>query len=417
MKKLLVLGGKPIGSVELVQRAKGKGYYVIVADYLPVEQSPAKYYADEEWNISTANIDILEKMCKANHVDGILTAVHEFNINRMLDLCERLGKPCYCRRSTWRYCDDKVAFKHLCMSNNIPVARKYDIDINKKASLVCIPYPVICKPVDGSSSRGFSICQNEKELISGYKHALDFSAGKQVLCEDYIPYDAVIIHYTMINGKCYYSGMSDKISCNFPTTGASVMGFQTFPSKGENIYLQSLNDSVCHMLEQAGFTDGPVWIEAFYDGEHSFIFNEMGYRLGGSLTNNPVKFFYGIDQLDLMLAVSMDDKCEFELCRNHTEEKYCIIPIHIRSGKITDIKGIDSVKKRNDISAIVPVHYLGDEIEDWGSAQQVFCYLHLLYKDNVSLKKSIEEVLYVMRVLDQDGENMLHTLFDLNRLI
>ena len=46
-KKLLVLGGKPIGSVELVERAKELGAYVIVADYLPIEQSPAKRIADE----------------------------------------------------------------------------------------------------------------------------------------------------------------------------------------------------------------------------------------------------------------------------------------------------------------------------------------------------------------------------------
>ena len=42
MKKLLVLGGKPIGSVEIVRRAKELGYYTIVADYLPIEESHAK---------------------------------------------------------------------------------------------------------------------------------------------------------------------------------------------------------------------------------------------------------------------------------------------------------------------------------------------------------------------------------------
>lgn len=46
-KKILVLGGKPIGSVELVERAKQLGAYVVVADYLPKEESPAKRIADE----------------------------------------------------------------------------------------------------------------------------------------------------------------------------------------------------------------------------------------------------------------------------------------------------------------------------------------------------------------------------------
>lgn len=63
-KKLLVLGGKPIGSIELVQRAKELNLYVIVTDFLPEEQSPAKRFADESWNISTSEIDILEELCK-----------------------------------------------------------------------------------------------------------------------------------------------------------------------------------------------------------------------------------------------------------------------------------------------------------------------------------------------------------------
>ena len=75
-KKLLVLGGKPIGSVELVERAKELGAYVIVADYLPKEESPAKRIADECWDISTANVDELVDLCKKKHIDGISAGVH-----------------------------------------------------------------------------------------------------------------------------------------------------------------------------------------------------------------------------------------------------------------------------------------------------------------------------------------------------
>lgn len=60
--KLLLLGGKPIGSCEIVAAAQEKGYYVIVADYLPKEESPAKLIADEAWELSTADIAVLKKL-------------------------------------------------------------------------------------------------------------------------------------------------------------------------------------------------------------------------------------------------------------------------------------------------------------------------------------------------------------------
>ena len=61
MEKLLILGGKPIGSTELVRCARQKGIYTIVADYLPENESPAKVIADEKWNISVDQVDELAK--------------------------------------------------------------------------------------------------------------------------------------------------------------------------------------------------------------------------------------------------------------------------------------------------------------------------------------------------------------------
>lgn len=414
-KKMLVLGGKPIGSVELVKRAKELGAYVIVTDYLPIEQSPAKRIADECWDISTAEVNKLTDLCKVHHVDGISAGVHEFNINRMLDLCENLNFPCYCKRDTWVYCDDKVEFKKLCISNKIPVARKYDINSQSSEQQIdSLPYPVIVKPVDGSGSRGFHICNNAEELKAKYVDAECFSPTKRVIVEDYMPYDAVIIHYTMHNGKCYFSGMSDKISRKFASTGSSVMGFQSLPSKGLNSYLKSLDESTRRMFENAGFTDGPIWIEAFYDGTDKFFFNEIGYRFGGSLTNYPVKYFYGIDQLDLMISSALSGNIPFTQTINESPRNYCILPIHTKVGNIQHIVGENDIKSMNNIYAYVPVHFEGDEIHDWGSAQQVFCYIHVLYDTYKDLKNTLNDVMKTIKAIDLNGNNLLFTLFDFN---
>lgn len=417
MKKILILGGKPIGSVEMVREAKRRGYYVVVTDYLPKDASPAKMIADECWDISTAEIDTLVAKCIEQQIDGVLTAVHEFNINRMLDLCERLNLPCYCKRDTWKYCDSKVEFKALCEKFGIPVARKYQVETLSDEELSKVNFPVITKPVDGSGSRGFSICRDTEELRKGYQHALEFSPGKNVLVEDYIQYDAAIIHYTMSNGRCLFSGISDKYSCRFPSTGASVMGLQLFPSKGICQYLSSLDAKARKMFEQTGFTDGPIWIEAFYDGTDKFVFNEMGYRFGGSMTNYPVAYFYGIDQMAQLIDVAMGRPSELHLAGNAFAKNYCILPIHIHPGKITTISNLAEVRKREDVNALVEVHAIGDQIQEWGSAQQVYCYLHVLYDDFRSLKSSLIEILSILQVKDERGQKMIYTLFDIETII
>lgn len=416
MKKILFLGGKPIGSSEIVIRLKELGYYVIVTDFLTPEQSPAKLIANEHWDISTGDVDLLSEKARAAGVEGVVTGVHEFNINRMLDICERLDLPVYCTRDTWRYCDNKREFKNMCLNSGIPVAKTYDRDIFDRNSGL---YPVIVKPVDGSGSRGFHICHDHDDLAVHYERAKTFSPTGSVLIEDYIPYDAVIIHYTMIDGKCFYSGISDKISVKFPSTGASVMGIQTFPSKGESVYLESLDRKVRRMFEDAGFKNGPIWIEAFYDGSDRFVFNEMGYRFGGSLTYYPVKYFTGIDQLDLLIdsSVSGKDVSKPDIRKPvETSKNYCILPIHIKPGTITDIVGSDNLLSKEDIYAVVPVHFVGDVIEEWGSAQQVYAYLHILYKDKDDLTASIKSAFETLKVLDENGDNMIHTIIDVDSL-
>lgn len=62
MKKLLILGTST-GSVQIVNYAKSIGIYTIVTDFFSIEQSEAKRYADECWNISTADVNQLEKKC------------------------------------------------------------------------------------------------------------------------------------------------------------------------------------------------------------------------------------------------------------------------------------------------------------------------------------------------------------------
>lgn len=414
MKKMLILGGKPIGSVELAKRCKQRDLYTIVTDYLPSESSPAKLVADEAWDISTNDVDVLADKCREKGVNGVLTAVHEFNIRRMLDLCEKLNLPCYCNRNTWKYCDSKLEFKKLCYDSGIEVAQKYDLN-SAISQLKKYSNPVIVKPVDSSGSRGFSICKTPQELETAIERAKQFSLSGQIVIEDYIPYDAVIIYYTMHRGKCYFSGITDKYSVRFPSTGASVMGLQIIPSKGAEDYLEHVDSKTRAMFEDAGFTDGPIWIEAFYDGKSRFIFNEMGYRFGGSMTNYPVKYFYQIDQMDMMIDVAMGETTnDFIVCPQNRDKKYCILPVHLRSGVIESITGLDKLKDDSNIYAIAQVHYVGDKIEEWGSAQQVFCYVHILFENSTQLKNRINDLMQTLQVKDENGQNMLFTLYDTN---
>ena len=160
--KLLVLGGKPIGSCELVKYAKAQGDYVVVADYLAPEASPAKRLADESWDASTADVDDLCERCREQGIDSVLSGVHEFNLDKMARVAQKMGYPCYCTPEQFDALRDKGQFKALCQEHGISTARRYSY---KEAQ--CLPesaYPLAVKPLDGSGSRGFSKVANSDDL-------------------------------------------------------------------------------------------------------------------------------------------------------------------------------------------------------------------------------------------------------------
>ncbi|MEE1198587.1 MAG: ATP-grasp domain-containing protein [Acutalibacteraceae bacterium] len=411
-KKLLVLGGKPIGSVETVEYAKANGAYTIVADYLSVDESPAKKIADEYWDISTADLESLKKKIIETGIDGIYSGVHEFNIEKMITLCEELNLPCFCNLQQWKRFNNKREFKKLCAEHGIPVAKEYEFFEDASDSEMAIEFPVVVKPADGSGSRGFSICKNRQELAKAVLYAKNFSETKNVLIEQYIDYrNSAIINYTLINGEIYFSGISEKISKKVFDSGAPVMAVQYFRSRYEKNYLLNLDEKVKNMFLTAGLKNGVIWIEAFYnDGE--FIFNEMGYRFGGSLTYYPVKYFYGIDQLDLQLQYALNKEYEKTAMKEIIpSDSYVILPIHVLPGRIDRIEGFDELLKKDEIKQIVYVHFENDLIENWGSAQQVFAYIHISTNSIAESKAIMDNILDSVSVKDSNGNELLFYLY------
>lgn len=408
-KKVLVLGGKPIGSCEIVDALKSRGAYVIVSDYLPKEESPAKRIADEIWDISTGDIEALRKKCISEGVDAVLSGVHEFNIQKMAELSEALGLPCYCTLKQQQDCINKESFKFECRRYGLEVAREYTEE--EALGLSDDAFPLVVKPVDGSGSRGFTKCLAKPQLVEAIDLARTFGSSKGVLIEEFVDSEALIVHYTMHEGRAIFSGLADKFSLRAGEKGAPIMAFQLAPSMYEAGYLSKCGLAAKRMLEGMGLKEGPVWIEVFVAGGR-FIFNEMGYRFGGSMTNYLVEGLCGIDQMSLLidaaLNIAPDKKVETSPC----EGLRAIIPMHLKPGHIAEIRGTDDLAKKKYFVALTQVHCVGDDIENWGSAQQVFAYLHLKASSMKEILASICDALNCLSVLGREGEELLYALFD-----
>ena len=75
---------------------------------------------------------------------AIFAGISGFNLDRVKDLTERLGLPCYIEEAAWKYARDKSAFKKKCREFGIPVVDEYIVpDPPGAKELAAIEYPVV----------------------------------------------------------------------------------------------------------------------------------------------------------------------------------------------------------------------------------------------------------------------------------
>ena len=90
--KVLILG--TLGEfTELVQKAKKRGYEVVVCDGYP--DGIARKYADKDYTIPVTDIDSIAQMCREEKIDGIITSFSDLLLECMVKIAAKAGLPCY----------------------------------------------------------------------------------------------------------------------------------------------------------------------------------------------------------------------------------------------------------------------------------------------------------------------------------
>lgn len=167
-----------------------KSIYTIVADYYPVEKSPAKRIADKAIEVSVTDVDAVVSVIKEDSVDGVIVGFSDMLLPYYAEICEKAGLPCYGTKEQFEILIAKDKYKALCRQFGVPTIPEYNINDEN------IKYPVLVKPVDSSGSRGITICHNRQELEEAVEKGKQASKTGKVLIERYMDGREVTVFWT-----------------------------------------------------------------------------------------------------------------------------------------------------------------------------------------------------------------------------
>lgn len=423
-KKLLVLGGTS-ASLDLVKLAQSLGVYVIVTDEAPVEERVSKQIADEVAMISTNDLEELSKFIMVKKIDGVFCGPSEFNLKNVIELCDKVGLPCYAKPQQWELCSNKERFKEYCRKNNVPTAQEYSINIFQKDGLdTDVEYPLIVKPVDGCSSKGISICNNRKDVLEAYEYALMASKCKKAVIEQYIDNGGAIFsfRYILDNGNYHPYLTFDTYIADPIKKKCLISAFTYFPSVYTNEFLQELDQNVQKMFRDMGLKNGVAFIQAIpYKGK--IYCHEMGYRLSGGMIYKITEPLMGINDMKMMLRYALGEQLVTKEELNYVDLKQenkvmAQLMIPLECGTIASVEGLEEILTWPNILDFLQYYKVGDSIvpEVYGTLGQHFGRFTLKADNKEEMLELINKIQLNLQIEDIEGNDMYVMKFDIARV-
>lgn len=352
MQKLLMLGTSLI-SKEMVEYAKSKGVYTIVTDYLEPEKSRAKLISDEYWMINVAEVDLLEQKCREEGVTSVICGISEFCLEVCMELCKRLGFPCYCTPEAWHYSRDKEDFKTLCKSIGAPVATDFYLtDTLSDTELESVKFPVVVKPVDMSGNRGISYCYNKEELVKAYKYARSVSKNDKIIVEKMLKGKEWYSNYALVDGEIRLLTLNGM----YAEPGHLKNLYSLTSTVSDNVvrFCKEINPKIEEVLKKVGCKQGLAWVQVMLDEDDQFYIIEMGYRLPGDMTFIPYTSMFNFDVTKWLVDYALGEKKSIsEIPQSQfAEYKQCGCCYSLwthKSGTIAEISGIDKILEDSSV--------------------------------------------------------------------
>lgn len=417
-KKILILGGAYLHN-KVVEAAQNMGLYTIVTDNVP--GSPAKKIADKSYDINVSDVDAIVEMGKREGIDAVISVCLDFCQIYYQRICDRLGLFCWSTKEQSSILTKKILFKQACTQNDIDTIQTYgesDIAVNKNV----IEYPLLVKPSQSRGSRGIVVCYNNEEVLKAIKAAKSMSSDGQAVIEKYMEGKPDFqVTYLVVNGIPYVVRTADRYlgskDCNMERVAIALCS----PSKYTDMYFANVHRKVRKLVRYLNIKNAPLFFQGFIDGD-TIRFYDPGMRFPGGEYDRFFSEVTGIDLMQMLVSLAVYGNYGEDFRTLYDKIAYLngkhIFTLHsvIREGKISEITPKAHLLAIDGVKRVSYRYQIGDAVKMTYDVNQRVAEINIVKENKEGLVRSINSVQKKIKVLDENGDNMIFSPFDPNNL-
>jgi biotin carboxylase len=285
-QRLLVLGAGP-AQIGLLRAARDLDLFVIAVDRNPA--APGFAYADKRALVSTEDEPGIDRLARAENVDGIVSPGADWPVGVAARVAERLGLPHPIDGATAALATTKSRQRERFAAAGVPQPRLLDEPTA----------PSVVKAPDRQGQRGLTFVRTEAELPAAIEAALAASRNGTYIVEEYIDGPEVTVNAVSIDGVFHPLAVTDRITADPPAFGVALS--HVWPCVEST---QAPIDAARAAAEALGIRNGPTYTQIRLGSAGSQVV-ELAARLGGGHDAELVEAATGVPLNDLALDFAL----------------------------------------------------------------------------------------------------------------
>lgn len=338
MKKIMVLAAGLL-QIDVIEKAKSMGYYVLAVDGNP--KAPGFNVADKAICADIVNEEAMLKIARDEHVDGVIHPCSEVSMAVMGRINDELGLSGISREqaicATNKHLMRKAFEKGNAPSPKSILAQDAEDAWNRLQNE--FDTDAILKPSRNSGSRGIAkVSRNmdKGDFIRAYDEALSESRDYSVLIEQFIEGPEFSIEMIVWQGEIHVLTVTDK-----KTTGAPhfVELGHNQPSCFSATDVETLKAAAVAGVKALGVNNCACHAEAKLMNGKAYLM-EVGARLGGDFISTELTHLStGIDMVAAAIDVALG--VEPDLSAKEEPKGVCVRYFCPKPGKLVSISNTE----------------------------------------------------------------------------
>jgi biotin carboxylase len=323
-QRLLVLGAGP-AQIGLLRAARERGLFVIAVDRDPA--APGFAYADKRAIVSTEDEPGVDRLARAENVDGIVSPGADWPVGVAARVAARLALPHPIEPATATLATTKSRQRERFAEAGVPQPRLLDEPVA----------PSVVKAPDRQGQRGLTLVRTEEELAPAIDAALAASRNGSFIVEEYVDGPEVTVQAVSVDGVFHPLLVTDRVTADPPAFGVALA--HVFPCVTGT---QSAIEAAGAAAAALGIRNGPTYTQIRV-GEEGARVVELAARLGGGHDAELAEAVTGVRLNDLVLDFALGNETRV----TGTQSLHgggCVVFLVAPEGVLQEVTGVEEAR-------------------------------------------------------------------------